>query len=63
MSIPDILEVNELRDLFNELSHRDRAMDPKAVSPNRKLLKDLVGLVGIEPTTSSMPWNWSNRKL
>jgi integrase len=26
MSIPDILEVHELRDLFNELPHRDRAM-------------------------------------
>lgn len=26
MSIPDILEVHELRNLFNELSHRDRAM-------------------------------------
>jgi integrase len=24
---------------------------------------DLVDLVGIEPTTSSMPWNWRNRKL
>jgi hypothetical protein len=27
-----------------------------------KLLSDLVDLVGIEPTTSSMPWNSSNRK-
>jgi integrase len=26
MNIPDILEVSELRGLFNELSHRDRAM-------------------------------------
>ncbi len=23
----------------------------------------LVDLVGIEPTTSSMPWNWRNCKL
>jgi hypothetical protein len=28
-----------------------------------KLLKDLVDLVGIEPTTSSMPWNVENRNL
>jgi hypothetical protein len=27
-----------------------------------KLLVDLVDLVGIEPTTSSMPWNEENRK-
>ena len=28
-----------------------------------KLLSDLVDLVGIEPTTSSMPWNSTIRKL
>ena len=28
-----------------------------------KLLGLLVDLVGIEPTTSSMPWNESNRKI
>ena len=28
-----------------------------------KLLRDLVDLVGIEPTTSSMPWTISIRKL
>jgi hypothetical protein len=28
-----------------------------------KFWRDLVDLVGIEPTTSSMPWNWRNRKL
>ena len=28
-----------------------------------KLLSGLVDLVGIEPTTSSMPWNEFNRKL
>ena len=27
------------------------------------LLRDLVDLVGIEPTTSSMPWNAANRNL
>jgi len=28
-----------------------------------KLLGELVDLVGIEPTTSSMPWNCKNRIL
>ena len=34
----------------------------KAVATS-KLLRDLVDLVGIEPTTSSMPWNDENRNL
>ena len=29
----------------------------------QKWLEDLVDLVGIEPTTSSMPWNDENRNL
>jgi hypothetical protein len=28
-----------------------------------KPLRDLVDLVGIEPTTSSMPWNYKKCKL
>jgi hypothetical protein len=28
-----------------------------------KALRDLVDLVGIEPTTSSMPWNGENLNL
>ena len=35
---------------------------PRSRKQLRKWL-NLVDLVGIEPTTSSMPWNESNRKL
>jgi len=28
-----------------------------------EILEDMVDLVGIEPTTSSMPWNDENRNL
>src|SRR5579871_1286701 len=40
--------------------HRQARYDAKAVPTSSravlKLLRDLVDLVGIEPTTSSMPW-------
>jgi len=26
-------------------------------------MRDLVDLIGIEPVTSSMPWNWQKRNL
>ena len=42
--------------LFPERHHCSQNVRPK-------LLDGLVDLVGIEPTTSSMPWNWQNRKL
>jgi len=28
-----------------------------------QLVENMVDLVGIEPTTSSMPWNWKKCKL
>jgi hypothetical protein len=34
-----------------------------AVNRSTSKLLILVDLVGIEPMTSSMPWNWRNRKL
>jgi hypothetical protein len=40
--------------------------DTKVMTSNSawsKLLKYLVDLIGIEPMTSSMPWNSSNRKM
>ncbi len=36
-------------------------MLPRLVAVKRE--GDLVDLVGIEPTTSSMPWNHKNRNL
>jgi hypothetical protein len=67
-TVGDLVEAAEIEDVFlgfvpaTQVSITGRSCRIK-MAMKAKPLRELVDLVGIEPTTSSMPWNWKICKL